>query len=403
VAGNQGDVERHGPESFRQSEIDEIKRLQEIEEIKALRAQNERRLRKAILPPTLFDQLEPGAIPAMTDEAARNIPIVGPLAEAGLSAMTSQESQDARERWRINNIRKYPDLMQAAAITGGLGGSMMLPSPAKNIGGMTGSLARVGETSAITTTDDILRGGGEPIATGIGSAAIAAIPEFGSLKKINRIVGGIPEEMSDYYVKNRRAVNTARPSVDVAESMAKAGRRVQGEISAGSGESYRTLRESGVNYPIDSVLEALDKARNRISELGAFGKGEQALMKEIDRLGYKIMEESKGLKTVDPEKVKSFITAYRSSTDAYRTGKLGLAHPAGEGYVKSILKESDRDMNGVLKDLVPEYGDQMSRVSKAVRVVKPVERVLSDETTARRYMKRIMSGKDPAGMKVSRK
>ena len=383
----------------RREEMDEIYRLREIEEIKALRAENERRVRKAVLPPSLSEQTEWGALPPMADAAVRSMPIIGPISEGVRERITSDEKNANLEKWRAESFKKYPDYITAAGITGAVAGSIAIPSPAAKMGGITGSIARVGESAAVNATDELMRGG-SPLDVGIQSGLITTGVELARPKLYNRIFGGIPDEMQDFYSKNRKAVNSARSTSELGESMTADAKRVQQEISQGSGQSFKTLRESGVGYPLDNILSPIDTARQRIAQMGAFGKGDQALMKELDRLGYRIMEESNGLKTVDPEKVKSFITAFRNATQAYKAGKLGLGHPAGQGYTQSVLKEADAAMDKVLKDLVPEYAEQMKKVSAATRAIKPLQKTLSDETKATHYIKRLMRGSDPAGMKI---
>ena len=379
--------------------MEEIYRLREIEEIKALRAQNERRVRKALLPPTLMEQTEPGAIPPMADAAIRSLPIAGPIAEGVRRQLTPDKTNENIEKWRAEKFRKHPDYITGAGVAGAVVGGMLIPSPAAKIGGITGAIARIGESAAVNSTDELLRGG-SPLDAGIMAGGITSAVELARPKLYNRVFGGIPDEMQDFYSANRKAVNSARSPQELAEAMPADAKRVQREVSQGSGESYKILRESGHAYPLDNILEALDTARARIAEMGAFGKGDQAMMKELDRLGYRIMQESNGLRTVDPEKVKSFITAYRNATQAYKSGKLGLGHPAGQGYMQGVLKEADSAMDQALKEMVPEYAEQMQKVSRATRAIKPIQNTLSDETRAIHYIKRLMRGSDPAGMKA---
>ena len=57
-------------------------------------------------------------------------------------------------------------------------------------------------------------------------------------------------------------------------------------------------------------------------------------------------------------------------------------------------------MNQRLKTAVPEYGTKMDDVSAKTRAFKGVARKLKDETSARSYIRRMMMGKDPEGMKA---
>lgn len=401
--GNEMPIDLENDDEFegkgRYEQIEEIERLREIAEIKALRAKNEESARKSLFGPPLSEQFKLNAVPSVSAEVARNVPIAGPLAEKFADLVTTPEQQEETRNRRSEAFRKYPDLMKGAALAGSIGGAFALPSPASGVGGVTGSLGRIAETGAIAGTDAALRGE-DALGSGIEAAQYAFLAEAARPKFYNRVFGGIPDEMQDFYTKNRKAVNAARPTDELAQSLGLDAKRVQREISQGSGDSYRILRESRQAYPLDSILGALDTARTRISEMGAFGKGEQALLKEIDRLGYRIMQESKDMQSVDPDKVKSFITAYRNATDAYRKGQLGLGHPAGQGYTKSVLREADSAMDSALKELVPEYGEQMRKVSRATQAIKPLEKTLSNETKATHYVKRLMRGSDPAGMKA---
>lgn len=267
------------------------------------------------------DPIRRGA--TVLSEAARNAPVVGPLAESFADDVLTDEDKAAMEERRRDLYRHAPTVAAVAGTTGAIGGGLALPAPGQNTGGPAGILTRVGSTAGYASADAAMRGEDVPNAAATG-LFYGMIPEAARIRNYNRVFGNIPDEVSDYYVKNRAAVNGAPEVKDAAAALNKDAKRVQKGVSQGSGESFDILKRSGQQYPLDNVLSAIDKARDKIKEAGAYGAGEKRLLKELDRLGYEIMGDSKDLANVPPEKVKSFIAQYRAITGAYERGKLGM-------------------------------------------------------------------------------
>jgi hypothetical protein len=353
---------------------------------------------RGVRTPPLSDQLVPEAIVPAVTQAARSVPVAGALADRAREALTSEDEQKAFDDRQREAMRRFPTVMKGATLGGAVGGSFALPSPASKMTNLGGAAARVGEAAAVNASDAAIRGE-NPGEAGLVAGGTALVPEMFRIKNWNRVFGGIPEEMQDYYMANRQLVNRQKPVPDVAADMNKAGKKMREGISKGSGESFDILKK-GQPYNIDHVLDAIDEARGKIRQTGAFGAGDEALIKQLDDLGYKIMRESPDLKNVPPEKVKYFINAFRNITGAYERGNLGGPHPPGEGHVKGILKDADKRIDGALKDDNPEYKKKMIEVSRATRAMKPVARALSDETKSLQYVRRLMRGKDPAGMQA---
>lgn len=337
----------------------------------------------------------------VASEAAESVPLAGPLVKRGAAALAPEDAPEYEQR-RAERYRRLPDVMGGAHAVGTIGGALALPSPAGKVNGLVAApAARAVEGAAVFGGDAALRDQ-DPTVPALAGAGMGGLSGVIRPKTFNRVVGGIPDEMQDYYVANREAVNAARARPELGQAMVAEGRAASRDVSSGSTEAYRVLEQSGKELPLSEITGPIDAAIARLEGGGRFGDATKGVVAKLQELRSDAVAESTTNGTIEAVKVKNFVNAFRDTTKAYEKGPGPGQPPNGRNYVTGVLRGADQAIDGALKRAVPEYEAAMKPLARATAAFKPVQRALRDENTADTFVRQMMNQRNPEGVKALR-
>ncbi len=354
---------------------------------------------------TLFsdvtDLADPGAWEAF-GRGLTDVPLVRPLAER-VTAMIEpgdyeqnlETAQDEYKAKRMKDVRDYP----RASLLGSFGGGLASPTPGGKMKGAAGVASRVGGQMGIGAADAALRDESTATAAGLGGLA-AALPEALRIKNFNRTFLGTPDDLQDYYLKNRAGVKGAKDLDTLATELHQGRDAMADAVSEGSGESYDILKKSGYQMPLGDAEAALQESIDLIKGGGAYDPASQGLIRQLEAIRDAVRADASlgPAAAIEAAKVKNLITQTRNVGKAYQAGVGGAA--TGTKYNADAVKSGARQIDQRLKDAVPDYRAKMEGVAAKTEAFKGVAKRFRDETATRQAVRRMMLGKDPEALKA---
>lgn len=306
------------------------------------------------------------------------------------------ESRQAYSEAREANPKTY-----MAGELGGAAGTMLIPgaNAAMGIKGMAaiGALQGLGSSEADLTEGDIAPavkdvavGGAIGAGTGLAMKGVEKVVKGAGrmftdhaddvLKKVGKIGASVPEEATERYLSNPKAVNSGMSRQELAETMIgpnhdSAYKQIEEAISKADGEAWKVLSKSPSIPKIEviergqklvkdilggNISEDFSQELTRESGVGASAKVLSAINDELGKINEAFGD------TISEADLKSVVH------DIQKLSYAEAGNPKG-----SLAAEGLRKLSGVLNDVLkqrnPEYARRMVPVANAMETLKRFE------------------------------
>lgn len=274
----------------------------------------------------------------------------------------------------------------------GIAGNVLLPMG----GASTGALKEAGKNIALSGATEALRGGELDISKGGEAAAWTAGIE-GALKGAGKVlktfpnaVTGIGKDVAEYYTKNVKDVDAARPLGDVVDDFVTNIKNYRRKLSNESTAAYNALKESGKEIPASRLTSTISKQADRVGSATLTPQAKQ-LASEVSSFGNAIDEIAGPDGVIKPENVKDFI---RQLDDQIDWEAISYNRATTRDRALKAIRD---DFDSILKDKknFPEYADIMEKISKKASTLEDLGAALKNEKAADRLFKRLAQNKDP--------
>lgn len=333
--------------------------------------------------------------------------IIGEIGErTGLGGLTDQEWLGAKEKdigqryqEQLKGIKserekalKESDIGKYVGGTLGVASNVLLP-----LGGpQTKAATEIAKQAALTGFDVGTQGAGLDLqrateGAGWGAAADVAFRGAGkALKALPGSITGIGEDIANYYMKNAKAVETARPIGEVVDEFVTNVKNYRRKLSNESTAAYNALKQSDKEIPVSRLAATIEKQAERVGG-AALTPQARALSGEVSGLTNSLREVAGPDEVIRPENIKDFIRQLDDEID-WEAIQYNRATSRDRA-----LKAIRDDFDSVLKDEknFPEYAKIMEGISNKVSKLEDLGTALKNEQQAERLFKRIAKNADP--------
>lgn len=280
-------------------------------------------------------------------------------------------------------------------MAGDVAGSLVLPGPGKG-----SLLAKTGKMAGIGAVEGLGRSNaeGQELASDVAkSAAFAgAMPGVmaGAGKAVKAVGGGIRRattglgpEVGEHYLANKAGVNAARELPSVTEDFLNKAREQGQKLSEDSGAAYDILKQSGKTTTAGDLAAQLQTHADNLDELGAYTPEARKTIGYLRRTASNILDSvgGDGSSEIGYDKVKSLVKQLdRAIEQAKKRG--------GVDYQELVAAR--KQLDGMLKEAVPEYGTHMGVLADETRALTGLTDQFSKDKGAEQMLRRVMQGKD---------
>lgn len=354
----------------REQTIREIERLQTIREIEQMQAEQTQAEPEQTTPPSQFEAAAYGAGQGYSYGA---LPMLAGAAGAlgaqqrggGLSDIIDnyRKARDKNKGYQQKVRQEWPNTFLGTEIAAGLS------SPISKIGkGIKGAMALGGLQGFNTSEADLTKGevGGTlgDVAQGsaIGGAAQAVLGPVLSMMNPNKMAPSLakvflntPEEVTEAYLKNPDLMKKAPYRFDVTKNLENSIDDLRLMSKGGSDNARYLLKD--INLKGQDVAKWLDPLSEGI-EKRVEGIWDNPKQKAAFDMVKGIQEKYKSIPEVSGSRVKDTVQSLQRATDWQN--KPGSFSPID----KTVTKKASRMINENLKDLSPDYRQEMRAVSK---------------------------------------
>jgi hypothetical protein len=295
------------------------------------------------------------------------------LDKVGAGSMESMEQSDAKFPGARGLGQALPLAVMPANAAGVVAGSVL--------GSYGSQVADKGSASAKDVVEDTALGlgmyGG---LKGASKAINAAAPKVKDAAAYSGKVGlkvltDTSPEMVDELLKTpQSAIKAAKTSEELAQSALDNVAKLKDKVSAGSSKAFDILESEAIAVPKETIVNAIDDARNNLTKNGIFTSELERDVAVLDKIKERVSafsaDELKG------SQVKNFLQQL-DSTMGEMNKNAGYVTGSGERAMIAIRSNVDKH----LKELSPEYANQMKKVAADAGLLSDAKKVFGNEST----------------------